>query len=67
MRVGNPTDTELADNPTIGVGGQGILAIPLVSNGWIQNTVAVCNPVPSPCSAEINGFLAALTASQKAP
>lgn len=67
VRVGNPTDTELAASPTIGVGGQGILAIPLVSNGWIQNTVAACGVNPSPCSAEINGFLAALTASQKAP
>ena len=72
MRVGNPTLAELQGNPTIGTGGQGILPIPLVSNGWIQNTVAACEDPMNPgqftqCSPEINGFIAALTDSQRAP
>jgi hypothetical protein len=32
-----------------GMGGQGIVTIPNVYNGWIQNTVAECDVLGDPC------------------
>jgi hypothetical protein len=76
---GNPVDATIvghvvlrtADDPllpedlTIGTGGQGILPIPLVSNGWIQDTVAERDDGNT--SAEITDFIDDLTVCQKDP
>jgi FtsP/CotA-like multicopper oxidase with cupredoxin domain len=48
-----------------GMGGQGVLAVPNVYAGWIQQTVTTCGL--GNCSPEIVGFLADLEPSQKAP
>lgn len=50
---------------TDGTGGQGILPLPLVKDGWIQDTVDACDD--GDCSAEVNGWINQLTASQKDP
>lgn len=55
----------LPQAPTIGVGGQGILPLPLVKDGWIQDTVAEWEAGNT--SSEINGFITALTECQKHP
>lgn len=55
----------LPQAPTIGVGGQGILPLPLVKDGWIQDTVAESEAGNT--SAEINGFITALMPCQKNP
>jgi len=60
-------DNDSVSSVTDGTGGQGVLPLPLVSNGWIQDTVTACAASPSPCSAEVNGWLASLTADQKSP
>jgi len=56
-------------SPTAGItdgsGGQGILPIPLVSNGWIQDTVACGND--GRLSITVQGFIDALTSSQQNP
>ena len=53
-----------------GFGGQGVLAIPNVYEGWIQNTVDTCD-VPGngngPCGKEIKDFLKDLTNDQQDP
>ncbi len=53
-----------ASNPTDGTGGQGILPIPLVKDGWIQDTVVEW--VAGTTSPEVTGFLNELTACQRA-
>lgn len=50
---------------TDGSGGQGILPLPLVSNGWVQDTVAACDD--GNCSVEVEGWIDDLTAAQKNP
>jgi len=50
-----------------GMGGQGVLAIPNVYNGWIQQTVDTCGNHEDPCSDEVVKFLKKLTPSQKDP
>jgi len=50
---------------TDGSGGQGILPLPLVSNGWVQDTVAACDD--GQCSDEVEGWINDLTAAQKDP
>ena len=49
----------------LGMGGQGVLAVPNVYNGWIDNTVASCGTTADPCSQKIVDFLNALTPEQK--
>lgn len=48
-----------------GMGGQGVLAVPNVYNGWIQQTVDTCDL--GNCSSEIENFLDDLTMDQKSP
>ncbi len=59
----------LANSPTGGVtdgtGGQGILPLPLVKDGWIQDTVNACND--GGCSSEVEDWVDQLTSSQKDP
>ena len=50
---------------TDGAGGQGILPLPLVEDGWIQDTVNACDD--GDCSSEVNGWINQLTSSQKDP
>jgi len=50
---------------TDGSGGQGILPLPIVSNGWVQDTVAACDD--GQCSDEVEGWINDLTAAQKDP
>lgn len=46
-----------------GMGGQGVLAVPNVYNGWIQQTIAACES--GNCSAEVESLLDDLTDEQK--
>ena len=58
------------DDPVIayaGMGGQGVLTVPNVYEGWIQETVSECGSSPDPCSAEIVSFLNSLDSAQKDP
>ena len=49
-----------------GMGGQGVLAIPNVYNGWIDATIDECGTSSSdPCSQEIVDYLYDLTAQQE--
>ncbi|MBI2851463.1 MAG: hypothetical protein HYX80_10590 [Chloroflexi bacterium] len=50
---------------TDGVGGQGIKPIPNMYDGWIQDTVALSGT--GQLSAEVEGWIDALTAAQKNP
>lgn len=50
---------------TDGTGGQGILPLPLVSNGWVQDSVASCND--GNCSDEVTGWINQLTSEQQNP
>jgi FtsP/CotA-like multicopper oxidase with cupredoxin domain/DNA-binding beta-propeller fold protein YncE/plastocyanin len=59
------TDDKIMTYP--GMGGQGVLAVPNVYNGWIQQTVEECGLTADPCSQEIIGDLAVLTGPQKNP
>jgi len=62
-------ETEIDDRiiDHAGMGGQGLLSIPNVYNGWIQETVSECGNNEDPCSDEIVKFLKQLTQSQKNP
>lgn len=58
------------DDPIIGYagqGGQGILIIPNVYEGWIQQTVDECGNKEDPCSKEIVKYLKDLKNAQKDP
>lgn len=58
------------DDPVIGyagMGGQGVLAIPNVYEGWIQQTVDECGNGQDPCSKEIADYLKKLNEHQKDP
>ncbi|WP_237737682.1 multicopper oxidase domain-containing protein [Candidatus Nitrosopumilus sediminis] len=58
------------DDPVIGyagMGGQGVLAIPNVYEGWIQQTVDECGNGVDPCSEEIADYLDDLDDDQKDP
>ncbi len=62
-------ETEI-DDPVIdyaGQGGQGVLTIPNVYEGWIQKTVEECGNKADPCSKEIVDFLKKLKDDQKDP
>ena len=50
---------------TDGTGGQGILPLPLVKDGWIQDTVNACDD--GDCSSEVDDWINQLTSSQKDP
>ena len=50
---------------TDGTGGQGILPLPLVKDGWVQDTVQACDD--GDCSSEVDGWVNQLTSSQKDP
>ena len=50
---------------TDGTGGQGILPLPLVKDGWIQDTVDACDD--GDCSSEVESWIDQLTSSQKDP
>ncbi|MCV0401654.1 MAG: hypothetical protein K5777_06730 [Nitrosopumilus sp.] len=58
--------TNGGDNLTDGTGGQGILPLPLIKDGWIQNTVKACE-VDETCDAEVAGWISQLTYQQKNP
>jgi DNA-binding beta-propeller fold protein YncE/plastocyanin len=62
-------DTKIDDRVIgyAGMGGQGVLAIPNVYEGWIQQTVDECGKRADPCSDEIVGYLKDLKKSQKDP
>lgn len=47
-----------------GFGGQGVLAIPNVYSGWIENTVSECGA--GDCGT-VSGFISQLTGSQQSP
>ncbi len=47
-----------------GFGGQGVLAIPNVYSGWIENTVSECGA--GDCGT-VSGFIGQLTGSQQSP
>jgi len=58
------------DDPVIGyagMGGQGVLAIPNVYEGWIQQTVDECGNGVDPCTEEIADYLDDLDDDQKDP
>ena len=58
------------DDPVIGyagMGGQGLLAIPNVYEGWIQQTVDKCGNKADSCSEEIVKYLKDLKKQQKNP
>lgn len=62
-------ETEI-DDPIIdyaGMGGQGIMTIPTVYEGWIQSTLAECGGSPDPCSQEVVSFLNSLSSQQRNP
>jgi DNA-binding beta-propeller fold protein YncE/plastocyanin len=65
-------ETEI-DDPVIGydgMGGQGVLAIPNVYDGWIQNTVELCSAKgndPGTCGKEVRNFIRGLDKDQKDP
>jgi YVTN family beta-propeller protein len=48
-----------------GFGGQGVLPVPNVYNGWVQNTVDICNG--GDCSLDIDGWIGQLSCQQKDP
>ncbi len=48
-----------------GMGGQGVLTIPNVYDGWIDATVAECGATEDPCSQEIVDYIGELTSSQQ--
>jgi hypothetical protein len=50
-----------------GMGGQGVLAIPNVYDGWIQQSVEICGDdnMEDPCSQEIATYIWSLTEDQK--
>jgi len=48
-----------------GMGGQGILAIPNVYDGWIDATVAECGATEDPCSQEVVDYIMDLSSSQQ--
>jgi FtsP/CotA-like multicopper oxidase with cupredoxin domain len=54
-----------------GMGGQGILTIPNVYNGWIQQSIEECKNggslKPDPCSKEVIQYLKKLTDEQQDP
>ncbi|MDH3341613.1 MAG: multicopper oxidase domain-containing protein [Nitrosopumilus sp.] len=63
------SDTELDDRVIgyAGQGGQGVLVIPNVYEGWIQQTVEKCDEKRDSCSDEIEKYLKQLKKSQKDP
>ena len=63
---GTKIDDKIIDHP--GMGGQGVLTVPNVYNGWIQETVSECGlSTEDPCSQEVVDFLKDLTADQRDP
>lgn len=50
-----------------GMGGQGVLPLPVVYKGYIQDTVRVCGKTPGPCSSKVISWLSKLTSSQRNP
>ena len=50
---------------TDGTGGQGLKPLPNMYDGWIQDTVALSGT--GQLSAEVQGWIDALTTSQKNP
>jgi len=58
---GTEIDDKIIDHA--GMGGQGVLAVPNVYNGWIQQTVETCGE--GNCSSQIEDFLADLEPEQK--
>jgi DNA-binding beta-propeller fold protein YncE len=59
LLAGTGTDDTVIGNP--GMGGQGVLAVPNVYNGWVQQWVAHCT------TADCNTWKGVLTAEQKNP
>jgi len=50
---------------TDGTGGQGVLPLPHVTDGWIQDTVTACDA--GKCSTEVTSWINQLEPSQKDP
>jgi DNA-binding beta-propeller fold protein YncE/plastocyanin len=56
-------DDSNIDDPVIGydgMGGQGVLAVPNVYQGWLEQSQEVCGAYPSPCSEDVNDWLEAV-------
>jgi FtsP/CotA-like multicopper oxidase with cupredoxin domain/plastocyanin len=69
---GTNIDDKVYDH--VGMGGQGVLTVPNVYEGWIQQTVAACEDLPGTadffdeiCGAEMSGFLDDLSVTQLDP
>ena len=50
------TDSDDRVYDHVGMGGQGVLAIPNVYDGWIQNTVDACEDLSDPCG-KVSDFI----------
>ena len=50
-----------------GMGGQGVLTVPNVYNGWIQQQDTICSAEPDSCDDDINLYLSQLTDDQRDP
>jgi len=66
INLSKQSDTELDDKiiDYPGMGGQGVLTVPNVYDGWIQQTLATCS-ISGNCSSEVKDFLDALNSEQK--
>ncbi|MEJ2261422.1 MAG: YncE family protein, partial [Nitrosopumilaceae archaeon] len=56
-------DDSNIDDPVIGydgMGGQGVLAIPNVYQGWLEQSLEACGADPSACSEDVNSWLSAV-------
>jgi FtsP/CotA-like multicopper oxidase with cupredoxin domain len=64
-QFGTSTDDKIINYD--GMGGQGVLAIPNVYDGWIQQSVEICGDdnVADPCSQEIATYIWLLTQEQR--
>lgn len=61
------TDGTITDTDYAGMGGQGILPIPVVYNGWVQQWVSGGNGAPPCNTTDCNTWRGQLTSAQKAP
>jgi DNA-binding beta-propeller fold protein YncE len=53
-------DDSNIDDPVIGydgMGGQGVLAIPNVYQGWLEQSLEACDADPNACSVDVNSWL----------
>ena len=67
LTEGYETGTDDPITGYAGMGGQGVLAIPNVYHGWIQETVSECGFTPDPCSPELLDYIKRLKPEQRNP